>query len=101
MVAERFHDVRTVRVGHLHQVVLGLGLDEDVLPGERLDHPGREVKDELFAFLASRRCSYEGTGPEKGLVAITIPKESDSASVLEYLSELESTGRAEWESANF
>lgn len=60
-----------------------------------------KVKDELFAFLTSRGCHYEGTGPDKGLVAITIPKECDSVSVLEYLSELESTGRADWESANF
>lgn len=60
-----------------------------------------EVKDALFEFLQGHGCPYEGTGPEKGLVAITIPKQSDSESVLEYLRNLESGGSADWESANF
>jgi hypothetical protein len=59
------------------------------------------VKDALFEFLRSHGCHYEGTGPDKGLIAITIPKESDSAAVLDYLQNLETNGSADWESANF
>jgi hypothetical protein len=59
------------------------------------------VKEALFEFLRSHGCHYEGTGPDKGLIAITIPTESDSAAVLDYLENLETNGGADWESANF
>lgn len=59
------------------------------------------VKEALFEFLRRHGCHYEGTGPDKGLIAITIPKASDSVAVVDYLQNLETNGSADWESANF
>jgi uncharacterized protein DUF4265 len=66
------------------------------------DTPDRQrVKQEIFQFLESAGCKYEGFGKDKGLIAVTIPRDVDAQKVLERLSEYQGQGKAYWESGNF
>jgi hypothetical protein len=58
-------------------------------------------KEEIFAFLKSAGCMFEGQGADNGLIAVTIPPSAPMAGVLRHLSDLAARGEAFWESGNF
>lgn len=64
--------------------------------------PERDAtKQEVFEFLRRTGCKFEGFGTDKGLIAVTIPKNIEPEIVLAPLREYQAAEKAYWESANF
>jgi hypothetical protein len=64
--------------------------------------PEREMrKERIMNALRERGYIFEGMGENKGLIAVTIPRDIDTTEALKYLDELEAEKKAYWESGNF
>lgn len=64
--------------------------------------PERELrKQRVTDALRRYGCMFEGMGVDKGLIAVTIPRDVDHDLILRHLDELESSKKAYWEAGNF
>lgn len=59
------------------------------------------IKQELFELLRTTGCKFEGFGADKGLIAVTIPKDIAPECVLAPLREYQIADKSYWESVNF